>query len=336
LGGILTTAATWVGTMLPSSGQLYYRTFSSSGRELWAVDLRNNINVLILQRLPDEANLSFAPDGSLILYTTGFSGVSEPAAYLINNDGSNWRALPSEIVLYATSMQTQWLSDNRHIAFLTRNLEHLTIHLVNLDDFSEEQYGIDWTDPCFSIDDISPNGRYIALQSPTVNAGVESCAGVSIMEVDGSHRNNYSGDNPPNIFDDIVWSPDSQQAMVSSSFLLSLIPDVTDDFIQPLHEGMLGPRLLVWSPDSSRILVQTNEGLYTVQTSPTLSLFQIPVTYSGQGYMAAPIWSPDSSQIAFMLALQDTSEVYAVNIDGTNLRRITFNDRRELRLWWLP
>lgn len=59
-----------------------------------------------------------------------------------------------------------------------------------------------------------------------------------------------------------------------------------------------------------------------------------PVTDSNQD--TAPVLSPDGTQIAFMSQRDGNWEVYAINADGTNLRRLTDNPARDGLPAWSP
>jgi TolB protein len=52
-----------------------------------------------------------------------------------------------------------------------------------------------------------------------------------------------------------------------------------------------------------------------------------------EGY---PAWSPDGQWIAFAGEDGADSEIYAVRADGTDLRKITDNDRNEYEPSWSP
>ncbi len=51
---------------------------------------------------------------------------------------------------------------------------------------------------------------------------------------------------------------------------------------------------------------------------------------------SAPAWSPDGKTIAFTQALDGNSDIYTINVDGTNLRRLTNTDSIETSPTWSP
>src|SRR5437763_3126708 len=49
-----------------------------------------------------------------------------------------------------------------------------------------------------------------------------------------------------------------------------------------------------------------------------------------------PTWSPDGNRIAFARTVPGNSDIYAMNADGTNVTRLTFDTLREYTPAWSP
>ena len=49
-----------------------------------------------------------------------------------------------------------------------------------------------------------------------------------------------------------------------------------------------------------------------------------------------PVWSPDSTKIAFDSSRDGNSEIYVINADGSNLVRLTDNDANDYAPAWSP
>jgi TolB protein len=49
-----------------------------------------------------------------------------------------------------------------------------------------------------------------------------------------------------------------------------------------------------------------------------------------------PAWSPDGTQIAFVSDRDGNQEIYVVNIDGTNLQRLTWSEGSDRSPAWQP
>jgi TolB protein len=90
-----------------------------------------------------------------------------------------------------------------------------------------------------------------------------------------------------------------------------------------------------WSPDA-RSLAYT-----TFRPNPDIfvsliyqGVLQNPTKGVGTNYL--PVFSPDGKQIAFMSGRDGNPEIYAMNVDGSNLRRLTNNSAGESSPTWSP
>jgi Tol biopolymer transport system component len=97
-----------------------------------------------------------------------------------------------------------------------------------------------------------------------------------------------------------------------------------------------------WSPDGNRIAYLSG--------FPDSALMVMSADGSGQkqltseikvNYEVKPIWSPDSQKIAFVvngefIGQDQTSEIYVINADGTNLRQLTNTGGVNLNPQWSP
>ena len=76
----------------------------------------------------------------------------------------------------------------------------------------------------------------------------------------------------------------------------------------------------VMSPDGLKVAFEMNGNIWAVNTDGT-GLFN--VTQNRGSYIEYASWGPDSRQIVFDMAIGTLTDVYRVNIDGTNLTRLT-------------
>jgi len=90
-----------------------------------------------------------------------------------------------------------------------------------------------------------------------------------------------------------------------------------------------------WSPDT-RALAYT-----TFRPSPDVfvsliyqGVLQNPTKGIGTNYL--PVFSPDGKQIAFMSGRDGNPEIYAMNVDGSNLRRLTNTQAGDSSPTWSP
>src|SRR5258708_3028024 len=92
-----------------------------------------------------------------------------------------------------------------------------------------------------------------------------------------------------------------------------------------------------WSPDGVRmayVSFQNKKPILFVQ-SLTASKQPAPVA-NYRGSNSPPAWSRGGKQLADVLTKDGTSQVYLMNADGTNLRRITFSDAIDTEPFFTP
>jgi len=90
-----------------------------------------------------------------------------------------------------------------------------------------------------------------------------------------------------------------------------------------------------WSPDA-RALAYT-----TWRPNPDIlvsfiyqGVLQNPTKGTGTNYL--PIYSPDGTRIAFMSGRDGNSEIYVMNVDGSNVRRLTNHPASDATPTWSP
>ncbi len=94
-----------------------------------------------------------------------------------------------------------------------------------------------------------------------------------------------------------------------------------------------------WSPDGKRIgLVTWEGGLYVMNSNGTNIV--LLADHISQNYIGIPVWSLDGQQIAFSSDVHDPPEpdpnleIYVINADGSNLRRVTNMEGQDWPEYW--
>ena len=120
-----------------------------------------------------------------------------------------------------------------------------------------------------------------------------------------------------------IWSPDANKVVFvkegDSKTLYLADSDGSAEIVLPIAGGNMD-----WAPDGSKFVHQVRTGpltselrVYTISTGTSVQL-------SEAGTMAAdPSFSYDGKQITFTSFHEGNAEIYVVNTDGSNLRRIT-------------
>jgi TolB protein len=79
----------------------------------------------------------------------------------------------------------------------------------------------------------------------------------------------------------------------------------------------------MWSPDGNRIVYDDEQGLRVQTEDGTVSYL---ITHDARD--TSPAWSPDGAKVAFTRRQHDHWEIYVVDADGRNLRRLTDTPRQ--------
>jgi len=90
-----------------------------------------------------------------------------------------------------------------------------------------------------------------------------------------------------------------------------------------------------WSADARALAYSTYRPAPDIFVSFIYQgIMQNPTKGIGTNYM--PVFSPDGTRIAFMSARDGNPEIYVVNVDGSNLRRLTNHPAGESTPTWSP
>jgi Tol biopolymer transport system component len=306
------------GKLKSSNGQLVYYSTAGDGT-LQAFDITLHITATIATRVT-RGSFFPSPDGQQILFFRPETEAAHP--YIVNVDGSNLRRVEVAPLTYRIT----WMPDSAHIFFADSTSQSFI--LLDVNDFSQQSL-FPINEPLCQRFDVSPDGRFITLQTM-----FEYMCSVSLIQMDGNHIRTFIADLS-GFFS--IWSPDSRRLALYNNFVLYIVPDVTQDTVFEVRNIHLRSPIsaLAWSHDSTQIVFSADNAIdiFVVDVEPQIGYARnLTSTTSEEDY---PVWLPSGNEIAFV-SNRDHHEIYVMNDDGSNVRRLTFNDAVEGLLVWLP
>jgi Tol biopolymer transport system component len=172
----------------------------------------------------------------------------------------------------------------------------------------------------------------------------EGNSDIYILKADGSGQNRLTFDNGSNAYPS--WSPDGKQIVFSSSRSGTLNIYTLDLAGGALNRLTVDPRNAinpVWSPDGNTIaFISDRDGTSQIYLMDTdggnqRRLTNLTNTYAGQPLL--PSWSPDGKHLAFVaspVSEPGNWDIYAIDVDGTNLLHLTTNPSQDCWPAWSP
>lgn len=272
-----------------------------------------------------------SPDQNQLVATYDTEG---PSANLI--DISSWKVDQDPLVPFSYNAFLGWHADSRHILVSTPNglrlvdtQDHTTILLV-MSGAEGKQIGAAAS---------SPDGTQVVYNTHHYSGRSE----IWMVSADGQ--------NPRMITDErgaiwFAWSPDgSRIAFWSGGYYLMNADGSNMHLLSELkNRGGFSSRMpAMWSPDGRYLLTDTTghevEGtsIYTgsnIYLIDTESGETMPVLIDGSTGHLYPAWSPDGKMIAFLSLREGSVDAWVVNLDGSNLHRITSDGKVKVLTVW--
>ncbi len=235
---------------------------------------------------------------------------------LVNADGTGFQQLTNNT---AHDECPSFSPDGKKIAFSSIRDGNYEIYLMNSDGSDqqrlthspENEHHADW----------SPDGTKIAFSRYTD----QSHANIFVMNADGSNVQQLTSNAGENMRPD--WSPDGAQILFNTNkdgnyeIYLMNADGSNQQRLTNTTAFEIFPQL---SPDGNKIIYAR------IVMNPFYGEIHIR-NLDGSGDVALtrnsrsenPVWSPDGKHIAFQTSRDGNFEVYVMNADGSNPRRLT-------------
>ncbi len=237
-------------------------------------------------------NSDWSPDGSRVLFESNRDG--KFALYTIKLDGSGLHKLTSG---EADDAQARWSRHGKQIVFISNRDGHDQLYLMNAD--GSNQRRVTNTAGGDFLPDLSPKGDEVVFTSSAER--LTRTTEIYMTRTDGTGRTrltNYGDSEAGNP----RWSPDGRKILFSKSMILP------DSFPRSSSEEKARMRAQV--KNSGEIFIMDKDG------SNTRNLTNNNAPDGGAH------WSRDGRTIYFMSDSEGTRNVYAMNVDGSNVRKV--------------
>lgn len=231
-------------------------------------------------------NPHWSPDGKSLVFESTKDGKS--AIYTAYADGSNIRKLTAG----EEDGQPRWSRDGKKIVFYSQRDGHMQLFVMNADGSDQRKLTND-ADLDY-LPDFSPKSDFVVFQSRKERPGIAH--DIYIIRVDGTNRTRLT--DGKNGYTSPKWSPDGKKILFEQAV-------VTKKYYRELSREEM-----TQMKSSTEIFVMEKDGKNLKNL--TDNNFED----------STPQWSKNGKTIYFMSMRDGSPNIYAMNANGTNARKI--------------
>lgn len=285
--------------------------------------------------IPTPIPVQIRENGTQLVLTRG-SEIEEMYLYLLDLTTGEERQLTD-----ISSGMVSWSPNGSQILFSTigPDTNYPNIHVINADGSSLLNLSQD-SDVADFYPVWSPDGMQISF-----TRDIDGNSDIYVMNADGTNLRNITQHESHDY--DSAWSPDGTQLVFTS-----IRSDLADIFIVDADGSNLRNLTQTediyemspsWSPDGTQIVYEASENgwsdIILINEDGSNAINLTNTSDISDGF---PSWSPDGMQIVFHSDRDAEQrgfdmgvlELYIMNRDGTNIRRITDNDEDDWEADW--
>ena len=168
----------------------------------------------------------------------------------------------------------------------------------------------------------------LAFQRFTANFGIGTTSLLAVNS-DGTNETNIAAAGIPPLFNgEPAWSPDGTKIAYNSDSEIFVMNADGSNKVNITNSSGISEGNPSWSA-TNKIAYERDNQIWTMNTNGSN---QIPFSAISQPMPIRPAWSPDGSKLAFT----SSGEIYVINADGTNERRVTNNSTVDADPAWSP
>lgn len=292
--------------------------------------------------LPVRIAFSSDRDNTVHVYTIKPDGTDEKTT---SDDPAVLDGLPS------------WSPDGTKIAFTSNQADSYEIWIMNED--GSDRRRLSRMNGWDGLPKWSPDGTRIVFSGERSNEEGQKSFEIFIANSDGSNVINLTGTEEHEAHEDtshehshtLIWdscptfSPDGTKILFASNrdgdpsrpILYTMNIDGSD-------QKKLGFPLIVdgtdadWSPVTNQIVFCRGSAaqgeIWVMDGSSPFPLLTVRKITDNTDNNCNPVWSPDGTQIAFVSDMYGNDDIFIMNADGSNVRRVTYDDSNERYPSW--